>query len=57
MKIPLQEKIAELEARIEKLEKVRHTRPIKGALDLSQDKDWKVMWASFDALVKRIFGR
>ena len=60
MKIPLQNKIAELERRIEALEKQRGTVTTKttvttAAVDL--EPEMSGIWKSVDALFTKAFGR
>ena len=65
MKIPVQEKIAELESRIEKLEKevkrlkeLRQTVTVMGeeANEIFESSAWKNMWKNFEEVMEK-FGR
>ena len=61
MKIPVQVKIAELERRIERLEKqlssrqVVHTSQTVHAWDSVTQTHWNKMWAHFNAMMGRVF--
>ncbi len=65
MKITVQEKIAELEGRIERLEKLhfsgRNPYVVGNAcvrqVHLSDDADWKRIWSHFDRLFRKVFPR
>lgn len=54
MKIPLQLKIAELEARIEKLERSNKTVTVS-EFTPSARKEWSRMWKHFDRFFKEMF--
>lgn len=62
MKVPLQEKIAELESRIAALEKWARLEPqvygpcVPRPVNIAEDRNWKKMWFYFDRVVKRVFG-
>ena len=53
MKISLQEKIADLERRVQLLEKLRAVEREVRMVDL--EPEMSGMWASFDALFKKVF--
>jgi hypothetical protein len=55
MKIPMQEKIAELERRIEALEK--RNPEIRTVHPKVFGKHWHRMWQEFDEVMKQAFGR
>jgi hypothetical protein len=57
MKISVQEKIAELEARIVKLEAASKSRNVEVTRinEAMDGVEWKTMWASFDKFMARIF--
>lgn len=59
MKIPLQEKIAELERRIEKLERAgeRASGACNRQWDAKADSHWNQIWKQFDLFMGRLFGR
>jgi hypothetical protein len=54
MKISVQEKIAELETRIEKLEKRQGRVEVKN-FDERTRGHWKKMWSEFDEVMKELF--
>lgn len=56
MKIPLQEKIAELERRIAALEKrTGTTQTVKIEQTFSESPHWKRMWAEFSHVMSEVF--
>jgi hypothetical protein len=59
MKVPLQEKIAELESRIVALEKAQkvHARVTREFLPWESNitNQWKRMWEEFDKIMKKVF--
>lgn len=56
MKVPVQEKMAELEQRIIALETALRKRGDYRLRSFAVNEHWKAMWREFDALFKEVFG-
>lgn len=56
MKIPVQEKIAELEKRISALEKkIGTTQTVRIDQSFAESPHWKGMWAEFSHVMREVF--